>query len=222
MQKQCVDCEQFKDVSQFYRRSGKPDDGDPVNYHPYCKACHAERNNKATRTAVWNSSVDGENIVLEEMQRNGIFAHFGKDLEGFSYVDIVARGCILAEVKHARARWNYRGDTADFKFLFTPKQIQDKLPYHVIVLVCEFTPGQRTFHCFSADHPIFYNDDGSVKSSLRYVVGHVPPRLTKGLIPKELMASTQNAWWIFDTWQDEISNALLRNERPTYGKPFAR
>lgn len=222
MQKQCADCGQFKDTSQFYRRSGKPADGNPINYHPYCKPCHTKRNSKATRTTVWNSSVDGENIVLKEMLKNGIFAHLGKDLEGFGYVDIVAGGCVLTEVKHARARWNYRSDTADFKFLFTPKQIQERLPYHVIVLVCEFTPGQHTFHCFSADHPFFYNDDGSVKPTLRYVVGHVPPRLTKALIPKDLMASTQDAWWVFDVWQQEISRALSEGKRPEYGEPFAR
>lgn len=103
-----------------------------------------------------------EIIAIAYLEKNGIPCFPGKTLAQ-SYVDVIAFGCVLIEVKYSRLKMGR------FHFVTTPRQMRKGFSGELVLLVCDY--GDRhTFHFFDPRHPVFWMK-GRVKSSFDFTPG---------------------------------------------------
>lgn len=199
--KQCNACKEWKDESDFYKRSGQPQ-----YLLAECIACMRLRSKNRVVIPADESYVETERLVIQELRAFGIPACPGKALSR-KWVDVVAWGCVNIEVKSSTPR-----DNGDFIFALTPRQKQRGVFADLTVLVCKLA-GNCTFHVFESDHDIFYNEDVRKK----YVVYASEDRQHRKAtrsgrtithLTTELMQSSRNAWELVEDVRLRHSIAL--------------
>lgn len=189
--KRCTKCRMTKPVAEFYERSGLPG-----VYQSQCKDCYKARSKsqtKWTRKSNMNiSSVRGENMVIEELKRNGIYAEAGKT-NAHLYVDVVAWGCIHIEVKYGV------GGDGDWRFTLTPKQQQRGFLADFVVLVIEDEGGAH-FYLLDPDDDVFFTSatgERKRKSALTYVAGRTQQKKhseSYAALTESKLMEAENQW----------------------------
>jgi hypothetical protein len=153
----CVKCKLEKPLSAFYARYGyrTPDHPptEPGHVCSECKDCMRERGKKTKRIHPTVPRAKTEALAIEYLAQHGIHALPGKAVHAAD-VDVVAWGGIWLEVKYAQLTSSM--GVPHFKFTITPKQMRSGFRGHLVLLICEYTPEQRTYHIFRPDHPVFY------------------------------------------------------------------
>lgn len=181
-------------LTNFYPRSGHRDDAsEPGHYVSECIACMKARNTVKRRIPRTMPSVRNEQLAIDYLKRNGIYAAPGKSVYA-SDVDVVAFGCIWIEVKYAR--YEHKDGRKQFMFVATPKQQAQGYRAHLVMLICDY--GDRaTYHLFDAKSDVFYKD-GHVKSGLTYY----PQRVDAGKHGNNRVVMTRG---MMDEAQDNIN-----------------
>lgn len=165
--KYCPDCKQTKDVRDFYVRSGITHPTEAGHYTTQCKVCH--RKAVHTRKPIPRDvpGTPSECLAIDYLNAKGYLSVPGKAVWATD-VDVVVFGHVWMEVKYAKLKrerlvW-------EFHFTMTPKQVRRGFLAHVVLLVCEYQDGERTFHLFDARDPVFYKDD-RLKNGMNFVPG---------------------------------------------------
>lgn len=188
--KTCAKCKQVKPASEFYPRSRQPQ-----FTVSECKACMLERSKNAVKPVDGVSKVEGERAVMAILAAEGIPSSPGRDLSK-KRVDVVAWGCVNIEVKSSRPHKN-----GSYVFALTPKQKQDGILGDLVVLICKSDTG-NTYHVFSVNHPIFYNE-GERKGFVVYTPNpkhRKDTRRGKLIVPltTQLMREHENSWRLIE------------------------
>lgn len=227
-QKRCKGkCGKIRPYSEFYVRPTFGTAENPAvedgHFVSECITCMRERGKTAKLLPPWESRVKTEQLAIAAFQRAGIWAQTGKATSAPD-VDVVLRGMVWCEVKHATPK--RKGHQESFTFVMTQRQQQRGFLAHVVMLICEYPDGSFTYHLFHADNPVFLKTDGTLKSAVTYVPGKTE-QTTRGRggvqqIVQADMDEAENRWELIDQWQKWIEGDLCEGERPTYGKPFAR
>ncbi len=191
--RKCVKCHELKEASEFYPRPG----GRYLTAE--CKECMKKRSRNRVPVDRKVSTVPSETDVIAELHKQGIPALPGKAL-GQQWADVIAYGAVLIEVKSAKR--HYRGS---YNFGFTPSQRAGKLRGDLVVLVCKHDDG-NTFHVFYANNPVFYGDDGKLKTGIAWT----PNAKHKGRfisLTDEMMYHAQDNW---DLVEDHLTKICAR------------
>lgn len=154
-------------LSAYYVRSGVVEPSEPGHYLSECKACMKGRNNTLRRLPAQEPRAATEKLAITYLHQHGVHALPGKAVHAAD-VDVVAWGGVWLEVKHAKQQ-KLRGHNA-FSFTTTHKQQQRGFLAHLVLLICEYPNGTRTFHLFEATDPVFYMHD-RIKSGFVFRVG---------------------------------------------------
>lgn len=192
--RKCVACQELKEPSEFYNRPG----GKYVTSE--CKECMKTRSRNRVPVDRKVAVVPSEADVIIELHKQGIPALPGKALHQ-QWADVIAYGCVLVEVKSAKR--HYRGC---YQFSFTPSQRAGKLKGDLVVLVCKHDDG-NTYHVLQANNPVFYGEDGKLKTAVAWT----PGAKHKGRfisLNDEMMADAQNQWGLVDTYLTRICAKL--------------
>lgn len=191
--KTCSICGFDKPLSDYYIQTSnrKP--------APNCKSCHIERNRTYRQRSASEPSRVSEQIVVDEMRRNRIYACMGRET-AFPYVDAVAWGCVRIEIKTGEFRHSGKGL---WVFRFTNAQIERGIQGDAVVLVVPYKSGNE-YHIFKSDHPLFYSTDGK----LRRRIGIVPTSNYVNSWTPEFMHH-KNAWGIIEDCRQEISAQMI-------------
>lgn len=167
MEKPCTRCKVIKTIDNFYLRSGYSVGTEPGHYLSECKSCMIERNKTAKRLDDTEPRAFTEIIAINYLKQQGIPCLPGKAVS-YAHVDIVAFGCVTIEVKFSRLE-HLRG-RYKFHFTSTPKQQQRGYIADAVLLICEYSEDQRTYHIFDSHNPVFYMTD-RVKSGFTFTPG---------------------------------------------------
>lgn len=167
MNKQCVRCKSSKHVSEFYLRSGHSIGTDTGHYLSECKSCMLERSKTAKRLDASEPRAATEIFAIDYLKSQGIPCLPGKAVS-FAHVDVVAFGCVTIEVKYARLESDH--GTKKFVFSSTPQQVKRGYLADALLLICEYSPNEKTYHIFSSHHPVFYIHD-RVKNGFTFTPG---------------------------------------------------
>lgn len=151
---ECLACKKTKSSSEFYHRSGLVD-----SYTSECKECMRVRSNRPHKTR------ETELIANAYLNKHGIPTLMG-GIKNYSFVDIVAFGCIKIETKYSNL--TERNGLKAFRFTMSPLQVKRGLLADFILLVCEKGTKGQTFHVFPVNHPVLYRN-GKLKSAVEYV-----------------------------------------------------
>jgi hypothetical protein len=154
----CTSCKLPRDLSEYYPRPGGK------YLCAECKTCMKARSKRQVPTDKKVALVPSEADVIIELHKQGIPALPGKALAQ-QWADVIAYGCVLIEVKSAKR--HYRGC---YQFAFTPSQRAGKLKGDLVVLVCKMDTG-NTYHVFQANNPVFYGEDGRLKTAVAWTPG---------------------------------------------------
>lgn len=223
--KPCNRCGIVKDYSEFYTRPtfGTPEKPAVLDGHfvTECKACMRERSNNQKRLPPWESQVKSEQLAIDYLMSKGIWATTGK-MTSAPDVDVAIFGLIWMEVKHAR--FDNKGSRGDFVFVTTPPQQARGFLGHVVMLICEYPDGRLTHHIFDALDPVFYRDDGALKSGFTFVPGKLAPapqgRNYKHQLTQPIMDAAQDDTKIIVEWLTTLRRLLASGVKPEYGKVF--
>lgn len=147
--KVCKTCQKEKPVSEYYlnKSNRKP--------MAVCKLCHKNRTARPSGEK-WQPKNVRETYVITWLRNKGIYASPGKVSE-YTWVDVVAWGCIRVEVKYGE----FNGRT--YLFRFTQSQVEEGVRADVIALVV----GEEVY-IFRADHPYFYDNDNRLRPAVVY------------------------------------------------------
>lgn len=110
-----------------------------------------------------------EIAAIDYLKTHGVPSLPGKALK-YSWVDIVAFGCIRIEVKSSKlitAKHPY------FKWTVSQTQLDRGILADLIMLMCRYED-KTTFHLFKPDCPAFY-DNGIRKTGFTYRLGATAP-----------------------------------------------
>jgi len=205
-------CSPIAADSAFYCVSGVTNPTRLGHYLSECKDCMKARSVVSNRLPKAESRVLSENLAIEKLKREGIWAQTGKGSSAPD-VDVTAWGCVWIEVKLARLL-THRGNQS-FKFTTTPKQQQRGFLADIVMLICQWNERLFTYHLFAADDQIFYTKNriktGFTYTPLRkYSIGkeRIQTPLTK-----EMMNSAQNCFEL-------IENVRLRHAQEIVTTPF--
>ena len=164
----CSHCKLEKPLSEFYARYGyRTSDNpptDPGHVVSECKTCMKARNNTVKKVHPTVPRTYTETLAIDYLSEQGIHVLPGKAVHAAD-VDIVAWGGVWIEVKHARLE-RHRGAKL-FKFNTTTKQQKSGFRAHLVLLICEYSDDDRTFHLFRVDAPVFYMK-GRIKSGFTF------------------------------------------------------
>lgn len=192
--KQCINCKEFKDLSEYYKR------GDSGYLCSECKTCMKARSKRSQKVDRKVSMVASESEVIEQLHLNGIPALPGKALH-HQWADVIAWGCVLIEVKSSSLI------DRSFFFAFSYSQRNGKLRGDLVVLVCRYE-NKNTYHVFNATHPMFYDKDGKLK----FGVSWTPDRHGNGrpaVVTDMMMAKAENRWQMIEDYRLKLSARLM-------------
>lgn len=165
--KVCARCKNELPLSDFYFRNGKP--------HSYCKGCITLTAANHRPIAKHIPKEQSEITAIDYLKAHGIPSLPGKALN-YSWVDIVAFGCVRIELKSSRlmpAKHPY------FIWTISRTQIERGVLADLIMLMCRYED-KTTFHLFKPDCPAFY-DNGIRKTGFTYRLGATAPmKMRKG------------------------------------------
>lgn len=217
--KRCLDCENELALTEFYPRSGYEADDDPGHYLSYCIQCQTARGSasrsKGRVKVVKPSPIRGEQLVHDELMRQGIWCQYGRNLRDgdTKNVDLVCWGVVYIEVKYDTAEWNYRHDSAAFRFSFSKPQQNRGVLADIIALVCEYEPDKVSYHFFRANDEVFYNEE-RLKSSVGTIHNFgAMPRKHKG-IPWYMMERARDNLDLIETVRLEHSESIRTSPFP--------
>jgi len=147
-------------------------------------------------------------MAITRLNQEGIAVLPGKAVHAAD-VDVVAWGHVWIEIKHSPVR-SIVGRPG-FHFGATRKQIKRGFLAHVVILICEYEDGNKTFHLFDAKDPVFYRD-GKVKSALTYML--TPKRQYKErpgrlALTTDRMNAALNRWDLIEQARLKISADLI-------------
>lgn len=223
--KSCRGCGIVKDYADFYVRStfGTPEKPAVMDGHfnTECKDCLRERGNNQIRLPPWESQVKSEQLAINYLMSKGIWATTGK-MTSAPDVDIAIFGMIWCEVKHARL--DNKGSRGDFTFVTTPSQQARGFLGHVVMLICEYPDGRFTHHIFNASDPVFYRDEGRLKSGFVFRPGKMEVskkgRGYEHQLTQPIMDAAQDNVSIIIEWVTKLRHLLASGVKPEYGKVF--
>lgn len=220
-------CGKIKPYSEFYVRSGYGTKERPAllpgHFTTECIECMRERGKKLRPKEPWISLVESENIAIEALMSHGIGAVTGKSANAPDF-DVIAWGWIGIEVKYARLITT-RGKSQQFTFHTTLKQRDRGLLAHVVMLICEYPGGHRTYHLFDAKAPYFYTKTHALKTGFTFT----PDNLRKSkagraghyALTQQVMDAHKDYWGIIGQYLLKLSKQFAEGVRPVYGKPLA-
>lgn len=209
--KTCRRCKQVKPLSEFYKRSGYNAADCPPNmighYLSECKDCMRERNKTQRRAKDGNSLIYHEQLAIAHLRKQGIHTEASRR-NWFPHSDIVCWGCVTLEVKYARLKW----DCGRQKFTFTTTKRQQQRGFlaNYVILICEYKPGNETFHIFDVDHPVFYMQ-GRMKTGFTFTPGNeraLKHGHNRVVMTQPLMDAAQDAFYLIETKRQEYSEML--------------
>ena len=166
-EKRCNRCKVTKPLAEFYIRSGISNPIELGHYTSECKTCMSDRNKYAKTLDATEPRAFTEVLGINYLKKHGIPCLPGKAVS-FSHVDIVAFGCVEIEVKFSRL--DFIGGAYRFKFTSSPKQVQRGYLADAILLICEYSKENTTYHVFDVNHPVFYIN-GHVKNGMNFMPG---------------------------------------------------
>lgn len=222
----CNSCKQMKPFGEFYVRPTygtlKKPAVEPGHFVSECIVCMRERGKQNFRLPPWESRVETEQAAIDYLMSRGIWTTVGK-MTSAPDVDLACYGAVWVEVKHALAKG--RGYKKTFTFNFTPSQRERGLLAHVVLLICEYPDGRRTFHLLNASHPAFYKDDGeTLKTAAVFSIGRrEPSKRGKGYkhqLTQQIMDAAQDDTGLIWGWMKRLQQTLIDGIKPEYGKPF--
>lgn len=213
LSKVCTRCHCDIPISEFYGRRGG-------GYLAWCKTCmkeHSAGQSKQPRLNAWESRVHSENVALAKLSSVGVWAQTGKSCSS-PHVDIVAWGCVHIEAKYSRLT----DRNGQFTFATTPAQQQVGLRADLVMLICDYGDERGcTYHLLPADDDAFYMhpddpDRRRLKTGVTYKPGQTNRKheLNRVLLTDDLMASTQDAWWLIDEVRERIKTRLAQGQPP--------
>lgn len=146
---------------------------------------------------------ESEIDLIKRLASEGIYAEPGR-LTQWKYIDVVAWGCVCIETKYANQKI-----TGEFRWRIASRQ--SAIRGHLIILVCIHENGERTHHIFSAQHPVFYDNDGALKRGLVYKPDRQYDRSRYGLsMTSEIMDEHKDTWYLIEETRLDISNQLFK------------
>jgi len=158
----CARCKEPLALSEFYIRNGRP--------HSYCKACIALTASEHRPISSQIPKDQSEITAIEYLKAKGIPSLPGKALK-YSWVDIVAFGCIRIELKSSKL---FTNTYPHFKWTVSSTQLERGILADLIMLMCRYED-KTTFHLFKPDCPAFY-DNGKRKTGFTYRLGASAPK----------------------------------------------
>lgn len=210
----CIHAGDEQPVSNFYVRSGYKDNPMlPGHYNSECKDCLKARNGSVRNLPLEESRVASENLAIKHLKSFGIWAQTGKD-SGAPDVDLTAWGVVWIEVKHARLEPH--GGVEEFTFMTTPKQQKRGLLADIVMLICEWSPENYTYHLFRSTDPVFYIE-GRVKTGFTFRPGRthaLKHGLNRVVMTTGMMDQAQNNWELIDAVRLEHAETLPDNPFP--------
>lgn len=205
IRKYCPDCKVTKAASEFYVRSGIENPSHEGHYTAYCKECYKLRSkvNDKKKLPSYIPHVASELDAIEYLARHGVLATPGKT-SAYPDVDLIAGMGVCVECKYAKQRGG--------KFTFDTTLAQQKrgLLAHVVLLICDWRSGKRTYHLFDAGEAFFYID-GRVKTGVTYVPGrekHVRDVKHSPILTERLMKEAEDRVELIDKWSKKISDQI--------------
>jgi hypothetical protein len=192
--KVCAHCKVKLPVSEFYMRKGG-------YLTAECKTCMRARSKGQKRVPKTKALIPSEALLINRLHSLGIPALPGKAIS-HAHVDVVAWGVVEIEVKYSTLK------NGVYSFITTEPQRQHGFRAQVVVLVCD-DGTSSTFHCFEADHPVFFMD-GEMKHAITYAPGvkkhkHESNRV---ILTRELMDLAQDRWDLIEHYRLSLSEAL--------------
>jgi hypothetical protein len=185
--KTCKRCNAIKHISEFYTRSGRPNE-----YLGECKACYKERGRNRVTVRKDTPMVGSEILAINALNHNGIHALPGKALQ-YAHVDVIAFGCVRIEVKYAKLDRTHHREK--YTFQTTPRQGQRGLLADVVMLICDDgdTP---TFHLFRPDDEVFFIK-GRLKTGFTFTPGAMAAEKhgnNRVVMTQPMMDAARNRW----------------------------
>lgn len=187
--------------SEFYKLRGTRD-----GLQPICKECHkaecAVRYKKNPRQQ-WRNRAGSvtEKMTVDRLRSFGIYAAPGKCSE-YTWVDVVAWGCVRIEVKHATL--NKRGS---YQFHMGYKRGEEKDRSDLVVLI--LLDLQPRFFVFRSSDPVFYHEDGTTKRSVNYAPDGNGPKKAQGVsLATEIMSEAEDRWELVEEKRQEVIDKL--------------
>lgn len=195
----CKNCHVEKPVSEYYIRKFRKGDAPSKT----CKKCSLEIKKSKYKDAyskddVINSARVDEKQLIAHLATHGIFAVSGASSH-FTYVDVVAWGCIPIELKKS-----VRRKLGQFTFTFSTMQQRRGLADGLIVLAFDYST-HIDYHVFRSTDPIFYKN-GRLVPMIEYRDNPQSCQLLKA----EMIAETKEAWGLLEILRQEIISDLKR------------
>jgi hypothetical protein len=223
--KLCHGCGIVKDYADYYVRAtyGTPEKPAVMDGHfvTECKDCMRQRGNTQKRLPPWESQVKSEQLAIDYLMSKGIWATTGK-MTNAPDVDIAIWGAIWCEVKHAC--FNNKGSRNAFTFVTSDSQQERGFLGHIVMLICEYPDGRLTYHFFNASDPVFYRNDGRLKSGIVYRPGQMfPSRKGRGYkyqLTQSVMETAEDNTGLIIEWLTKLRRLLASGKKPEYGKVF--
>jgi hypothetical protein len=158
--KVCAKCKTDKPLSEYYFRNGNP--------HSYCKTCIKDTANGHRPISQQIPKDQSEIAAIEYLRAKGIPSLPGKSLK-YSWVDVVAFGCIRIEVKSSKLFTD--SNYPYFKWSVSSTQLERGVLADLIMLMCRYED-KTTFHMFKPDCPAFWIN-GQRKTGFAYRLGAI-------------------------------------------------
>lgn len=208
---ECPQCKTTKPVGEFYTRSGIKNPTIRGDYYTYCKACQRAKSKTAIRAPKTVPVVEGEILAIDYLKRKGIPTLPGKAVAAAD-VDLVCYGSCWLETKHSKL------DKDGFMFNTSSTQQARGFLADIVLLICEHSPDDITFHFLPANHPAFYNKHGKVKQGISFVPGRTEDmkrgkaNTWRTVLTQQMMDGAQDATWLIDDKLQEIKRRLIAGE----------
>lgn len=194
-------------MSEFYARSGISNPVIEGHYLTECKSCLRERSKTgySRRLSKLEPRAFTETIAVNYFKSHGIPVLPGKAVYAAD-VDLAVWGHVWFEVKYSRLR-----PEGLFHFNATVKQQQRGFLAHLVLLICDYDDGQRTFHVFRANDPVFAMK-GRLKSATTFRPGSLHP-LKHGnnrvVMTQPMMDAARDRLELIEDVRREISADLI-------------
>lgn len=181
----CSKCGEEKAETEFYKRGRKS------ARFSFCIECFKISHKNSKIVARQTPGQPAEGIVIEYLKNMGIYAAPGKCSE-WRWIDVVAWGCVLIEVKSSTLR-----PDNTYTFNFTPTQRIKGIQADLVVLlpIEEF---ENTFHVFRSNDPIFYKRDGTLRQAVDYKLFPKFYREGYETLTLEKMSKAKDDWGLIE------------------------
>lgn len=208
---ECPQCKTTKPVAEFYVRSGIKNPTIRGDYYTYCKKCQNARSKTQVRVPKTVAVVEGEILAIDYLKRKGIPTLPGKAVAAAD-VDLASYGVVWIETKHSKL--------SKYGFMFNTSLSQRSRGFlaDIVLLICEYSADEITFHFLPANHPAFYAKNGKLKQGITFVPGRTEDgkqgekNAWRTVLTQHDMDASQDAVWLIENKLQEIKRRLMAGE----------